>query len=1211
MNTSQIKNFAIQSRNILKTGVLNRILTLGFDKEGALTVDRPVKIQGATVFMGQLREENFYDAWVSLEERIVKHGVKGVCEEAAYTWFNRLVAIRIMQKNEFIEPVMQYVSQETRIPIIVDQARSGRLSLKMNAQDEAKLNELLRDSTKTNEQFNLLISAYCLANPVIFNCFGGIEKHISLLLPDNILSQGGFIDLLNNTPYLTEEDYTKSELIGWLYQFYISEKKDEVFAKKGKYTPDEIPAATQIFTPNWIVKYMVENTIGRIYLDNNPYADEIKDSLKYLVESVETTPKDAILKLDDLTEYKMIDNACGSGHILIEGFNLFYRMYKYEGYATRAAIQNILQKNIIGIDLDTRAKQLATFALLMTAARIDKSFLDCKVMPRVLDFPDPFIYRGGTMEDFLPHYFLGGNQKIINETVKAFELLKDADSLGSIMKFEISDETRAAIERSTAEWKKQEYINTDIAAAIPSMNTILALTEKYSAVVMNPPYMGGGSFDTTLSTYVRENYPHSRADLFAIFMDVATDRLVKNGKYGMINMHSWMFLSSFEDLRKTLLDEQHIDSLLHLGPRTFDELSGEVVQNTAFVITNTSLVNRTGVYFRLVEGRNCSDKELLFLEAQASQPESICFKNVVQNNFKKIPGCTIGYWLKDKTIDTFLNSKVSSLLDFRSGMSTTDNNRFLRQWFEPSFHRLGFNIDDIDKTESLPYKWYPYNKGGSFRKWYGNRELIVNWEHNGEEIKYWVVNNPNDPKTKSWSRRLFNIDKSFKESITWSALAGRSISLRYCEPGFMFDSKGASAFGNSSDLLFVMALLNSVVGEMYLDLLCPTLDFGVGNVAAVPLADSICKCHKVQIENKVKDCIAISKLDWDSHETAWDFRKNELILAQRWCGQNCADLDMLDEHEIKELKESVPTDGRKIAHCIWAYKNEWERKFNQLHSNEEELNRQFIEIYGLQDELTPAVSMDEITILQQGEVSIKNNQIVWHDDVIVKQFISYAIGCWMGRYRLDQEGLYIAHYPTDDEVCTYDYNGQEFEIDDDAIIPLMGTNNPFEDDNALQKLINFIKIVFGEDTMTENLNHIEHCLGKSLENYLIKDFWKDHKKMYQNRPIYWLFSSSKGAFQVLTYMHRMNPYTTERIRTKYLLPYIDYLKGRIEVDEARGVELSSVERQNLAKMKAALEECNEYHDRLHEVAIKAIDFDLDDGVVVNYAKFGDVLAKIK
>ena len=1206
MNTSQIKNFAIQSRNILKTGVLNRILTLGFDKDGALTVDRPIKIQGATVFMGQLREESFYDAWVSLEERIVKHGVKGVCEEAAYTWFNRLVAIRIMQKNEFIEPVMQYVSQETRIPIIVDQARSGRLSLKMNAQDEAKLNELLRDSTKTNEQFNLLISAYCLANPVIFNCFGGIEKHISLLLPDNILSQGGFIDLLNNTPYLTDEDYTKSELIGWLYQFYISEKKDEVFAKKGKYTPDEIPAATQIFTPNWIVKYMVENTIGRIYLDNNPYADEVKESMKYLVEPAEPTSKDAILKLDELTDYKMIDNACGSGHILIEGFNLFYRMYKYEGYATRAAIQNILQKNIIGLDLDTRAKQLATFALLMTAARIDKSFLDCKVMPRVFDFPDPFIYRGGTMEDFLPHYFLGGNQKIIKETIKAFELLKDADSLGSIMKFEISAETREAIRKSTEDWEKQEFLNPSIAEVIPSMQIILALTDKYSASVMNPPYMGSGKFDTVLSNYAASKYSAGKADLFSVFMLLASSIIDENGKYAMINMQSWMFLSSFEQLRMNIIEELHLDSMIHLGPRTFDELSGEVVQNTAFTITKNCRNHQGGTYFRLTEGKNCSEKESLFLSCLSNGLPKRCFSRVYQKRFEKIPGSIIGYWASDTVLDSFEKySPLSEVGDFRHGMSTSDNNRFLRYWEEVDFRRIGIGCKEM--SESYNYQWFPYLKGGSYRKWYGNNEYVVNWHNDGEEIK--EISNIKYPYLHgNLGFVLGGQMYFFKPGHTWSSLSSGNLGIRKFGNGFIFDAKGQCYFTrDESDGDYISAIFNSKVCQEYTRILSPTLDFNSGVISKIPFIVS----QKETIIQLTNLNVKISCQDWDAHETSWDFKKNELIRAQQLCGQNCADMDMLEEHEILELKDTVPTDSKLISHCIWAYKNDWTKKFEQLHSNEEELNRQFIDIYGLQDELTPDVPKDEITILQQGEISIKDDQIVWHDDVIVKQFISYAIGCWMGRYRLDKDGLNIAHYPADEEICTYGYKGNQFEIDDDAIIPMMGTNNPFEDDNALQKLINFVKMVFGEETMTENLNHIEHCLGKSLENYLIKDFWKDHKKMYQNRPIYWLFSSSKGAFQVLTYMHRMNPYTVERIRTKYLLPYIEYLKGRIEVDEARGVELSSVERQNLAKMKVALDECNEYHDRLHEVAIKAIDFDLDDGVVVNYAKFGDVVAKIK
>ena len=1173
MNTSQIKNFAIQSRNVLKEGVLNRILALGFDEKGNPSVDLPVKIQGGTIFMGQLREGGFYDAWTSLAERLEKKGIKEVCEEAAYTWFNRLVAIRIMQKNGFIEPVMQYASSDSRIPVIVDQARSGRLSLQMTAQDRNKLNELLRDSTKTNEQFNLLISAFCQANPVIFKCFGGIEKHIALLLPDNILSQGGFIDMLNNTPYLTDEDYSKSELIGWLYQFYISEKKDEVFAKKGKYTPDEIPAATQIFTPNWIVKYMVENTIGRIYLDNNPYADEIKESMKYLVEPSEPTPKDAILKLEDLTEYKMIDNACGSGHILIEGFNLFYRMYKYEGYSSRQAIENIFRKNIIGIDLDTRAKQLATFALLMTAAKVDKSFLDCKVMPRVLDFPEPFVYHGGTWEDFFPHYYLGCSEKVMKETRAAFELMKDARSLGSIMKFDLSAETRAAMEKATAEWEKKEYLPEDIATAVQSMKVILALTDKYSAAVMNPPYMGYGKFDACLVQYVNAQYPEGSADLFSVFMQTGMNSLVRCGKMGMINMQSWMFLSSFRSLRLLFLSDFTFDSMIHLGPHTFDELSGEVVQNTAFITTNYSGKNtKSGTFFRLISGRNCASKERMFLNKEH------CYRGVDQTRFAIIPGSPLGYWVSDKVLDAFQNNPSSgSVVLLREGIHTGNNDAYLRNWTEISFRTMYFEASKPSDI-ALPYKWIPYNKGGTARKWYGNNDLVVRFDEKSREQMF------NEPGYRSCG--LINC---FKEGGTWSSLSSGHFSIRYYPKGFMFDSKGQAVIGDK--FYEILTAFNTNVYQMLADILMPTLDYKCGDVKKLPYTP----VNNNQI-SLAKVCVEISQKDWDAHETSWAFKVNELVRIYR--GENAG--------------EGLLVNANRLEDIVTLYKEHWTEQFMQIHANEEELNRQFIEIYGLQDELTPDVPLNEITILQNGEISIVDNKIVWHDDVIIKQLISYAIGCWMGRYRLDKEGLYIAHRPTDDEICTYDYNGFKFEIDDDAIIPLMGKDNPFEDDNALQKCINFLKYVFGGDSfLTKNMNYVEHCLGKPLEDYLIKDFWKDHKKMYQNRPIYWLFASKKGAFQVLTYMHRMNPYTVERIRTKYLLPYIEYLKGRIEVDEARGADLSTVERKNLQKMKAALEECNEYHDRLHEVALAAIDFDLDDGVVVNYAKFGDVLSKIK
>lgn len=1190
MNTTPLKNFAIQSRNLLRQGVLDRILTLGFDRAGNVIVSEPIKIQGGTVFMDKILDEEFHDAWQELKTKIAAKGIKEVCEEAAYTWFNRMVAIRIMQKNHFIEPVMEYVNSDSRMPVIVAQARAGRLTMPLSAHNREKLDNLLADPTQIDAQFALLIAAFCESDPVIYKCFGGIEKYISLLLPDNILASGGFVDLLNNTTFITQEDYEKSELIGWLYQFYISEKKDEVFASKEKVAKEDIPAATQIFTPNWIVKYMVQNTIGRIYLDNNPYST-LEEKMQYLVKPAEATPEDAILRIDDIKEYKLIDPACGSGHILNEGFDLLYEMYMEEFYSPRMAIENIFRNNLIGIDLDTRAKQLATFALLMKAAQKDRSFLDAKVMPRVLDMPEPFSYPAG-VEEFLPHYFLGGSKDAIKETAEAFRLLEQAQNLGSIMKFEISDATRHLISTRTQEWKDREFIPEVISQAIPSMEIILALTDKYSSVVANPPYMGSGNMNADLSKYVKEHYEEGKADLFSVFMIVAKDMLAPSGKYGMINMQSWMFLSSFEKLRTNLLKHSKIDNMLHLGPRTFDELSGEVVQNTAFVFTNLEDEQSCGIYYRLVDGKNCSDKEQMFLSHIAGNPDGqkIYFPDVCQKDFEKIPGSPIGYWVNSSLVETFdSTSKIGSLFDVKSGLSTGNNDLFIRHWHEIDIHKFCLTFSE-KKEERIHYKWIPYSKGGGVQKWYGNNYLVVNWENEGNEMR-------------NLGLAVFrNESFYFKSGITWSGMASSYVSYRMIPMGYIFDSnKGPMIFAKQTvpSLSFLIGFLNTQVSNLITNILNPTVSTQIGDIVKIPVK---IVSNKVKAIEQISDQnIAISKQDWDAHETSWDFQRSPLL-------------------------DIEPTDGEQshpesLKWRIAQYKRKWESLFHQLHSNEEELNRQFIEIYGLQDELHPEVPMDEITILQQGEIrffpcpgsdSMYGAAIEWNDDVLMKQLLSYAIGCWMGRYRLDKPGLHIAHpNPSEEEVCSYDVNGFRFEIDDDGIIPLMEHQNPFEDDNALQKIVNFVKMVFGESTLTENLNLIEHSLGKSIEAYLMKDFWKDHKKMYQNRPIYWLFSSKKGAFQVLVYMHRMNPYTAEKVRTKYLLPYIDFLQTKIQQDRDRGADLSTIERKNLSKMETALEECLEYHDRLHKVADQRIGFDLDDGVIVNYAKFGDVLAKIK
>ena len=1169
METNQIKKFAQEARTMLQRGVRNRLLALGFDSNGHIAEkDMPVCGADHVVFMGRvIGDVSFYRKWMSLYERLQDKGVQYVCEEAAYTWFNRLMAIRILVKNGFADPVLEYQSDALRIPRIVTDARRGVLP-QMSEADRELLRELLEDDTKTTEQFAVLIVSYCKHQPILSACFGAVTDYTELLLPANILAEGGFVDMLDHTAFISDDDYRQSELIGWLYQFYISEKKDEVFASKEKVKAEDIPAATQIFTPNWIVKYMVQNTLGRIYLDNNPYAMDIKDRMAYLVQSDSPAPEASVFRYDDIHALTVADLACGSGHILNEAFDLLYTIYIEEGYNRRRAIEEIFRYNLLGIDLDLRAKQLAMFALLMKACQRDPSFLDAHCLPRVLDMGVATDVRRlnakSGVASLLTEFFAGAGKQLIAETIDALALMEQADNLGSIMRFTLSDTTRTAIALRMEEWKERGTDDEDMQTLLAAFEVILALTDKYAALVMNPPYMGSGNMNAVLSNYVKKNYEAGKADLFSVFMQVAEERLAENGKYGMINMQSWMFLSSFEKLRTHLLETLQIDSMLHLGPRTFDELSGEVVQNTAFVVTKHTPYT-TGTYFRLVDGKNCGDKERMFLAGENGYP------HVSQQNFEKIPGCPIGYWVSEKIFARFAgNLALSAVAKPCVGLQTADNARFLRYWHEVNLEKIGFGMKSADEAKESRKKWFPYNKGGNARRWYGNQELLVNWENDGEEIKSFkpaVIRNPS---------------YYFKSSIAWSLTSSIGTAFRYFPCGFIFDVNGMSLFTNNIGLI---SYLNTKLCTYFLSVINPTLASQIGNVAILPY------CHiNSDIETSLaKQNISISKSDWDAHETSWDFQENELVRLGKEQGEG--------SHRLSDLMD--------------AYREHWTEQFLQLHANEEELNRQFIEIYGLEDELTPDVPPEEITILQQGEISIENGQIIWHDDVLVKQFISYAVGCMMGRYRLDKPGLHIAHpNPTEEEVCTYTYNGQDFTTDEDGIVPLMTRDCSFPD-NASERFKQFLKVALGEDALTGNLNFVEAALGKDIESYFVKDFWKDHLARYQRRPIYWLFSSKKGAFQCIAYMHRMNPYTVEQIRNKYLLPHMEYLGDRITEMESRAAALTTKERKLLEKFRKDLDECREYHDRLHEVADRQIAFDLDDGVVVNYAKFGDVLAKLK
>ncbi len=1243
MDTNRIKRFATEARNILKAGIAAKITTLGFDKNGNVAEEnKPQLMQGGSLWNEQLQTEGFYYQWMSLYDRIQQKGINEVYEEAAYTWFNRLCAIRILQKNKLCSPVLAY-ADAARTPVIVDEARQGRIP-QMKEELRQRLVELLDDDTKVTEQFAILITAWCHDNPIINQCFGSIADYTELLLPNNILAEGGFVDMLNHTEFITDEDFQSPELIGWLYQFYISERKDEVFAKKGKFEADEIPAATQIFTPNWIVKYMVQNTVGRIYLDNNPYETQLQKKWQYLIEPSEKPSNDTALKYDELTDLKVADLACGSGHILNECFDLLYDLYIAEGYGRGEAVENIFSHNLTGIDLDTRAKQLSQFALLLKACQKDAAFADAHILPHVMDMAhvNPKMDEKALSKACLE--FMGGYEDVAGEMLaEDFELLKEAEDLGSIMCFNNDKEYLSMLRHQYAEWTENgtDDCPENIKQLLPGVQVILALTENYHVLVMNPPYMKSGNMNSVLSKYVKDNYEEGKADLFSVFMQMGMERLIDGGKMAQINMQSWMFLSSFEKLRNIFLHNYIIDNMLHLGPRTFDELSGEVVQNTAFVITKPHdpyggitlseikalsqsekeiwkqrfsectdkdmdewfLGTPKGIYYRLVDGKNCADKEQLFLANKDGNEDGnrIYYPNVEQMNFEKIPGAPIGYWVSPKIQEIFTsNLALSAVASPCVGLQTADNARFLRLWFEPSYSRIGFDCKNAALAARSQKKWFPTTKGGTFRRWFGNMYYVVNWENDGEELtnfKGSVIRN-------RW--RYFT-----KCGATWSTIASGKPSFRYFDKSWLFETKGSVCFPEDEKKNnIIMGYLNSPLVSAFLQTLAPTLDYHEGPMGRIPYID----IEDSNLSDLVKQNIALSKSDWDAHETSWDFQRNELLSIDT--STYTENIDYKIEKHFEETGEhiSISPAAPQLGSLEWRmeqYKTKWERKFMQLHKNEEELNRQFIDIYGLQDELTPDVPLNEITILQQGEINVKENGIIWNEDVMTKQLISYAVGCMLGRYRLDKPGLHIVHpNPTDEEIAPYEYNGEQWEIDDDGIMPLMPNDCGFSD-NASARFADFIRVALGNEEHVANLNYAEQCLGKTLEQYFVKDFWKDHKKMYQNRPIYWLFSSKKGAFQVIAYMHRMNAYTAERVRSKYLLPYTEHLEAEIDKLDARRAELSTKETKQLQALQKQLDECREYHERLQVVAEQAISFDLDDGVVVNYAKFGDILQKIK
>lgn len=1177
MNTSALKRFAQQARNILKSGVEKQLIQWGYNPKTKRFETEPQVIGGGALFGSKMIEDtDFNSKWQALRSAVQAKGAGQVVEEAAYTWFNRLMAIRILAKNGYIPAQMEYTSAESRITTIVQAARQG-ITPRLDENGQRIFRSLIEDDTRETELFSLLITAYCYENELLQRIFGRIDDYTGLLLPADILAQNGFIELLNTTDAISDEDYTRVELIGWLYQFYISEKKDEVFKSfknKKKAEAEDIPAATQIFTPNWIVKYMVENTVGRLWLDLNPDS-RLRESMCYLVENPDVKAEPVVT---EVAEIKLLDPACGSGHILVEGFDRLFAMYREEHYTAREAVDSIFARNLFGLDIDLRAAQLAQFALLLKAAAVDRSVITRNITPHVYAMPDKAIFTEQEVEDFLGRE----GKEFVEPLREALQLMEQSQNLGSIMKFNIPPQARQAIASRYKHWTKHNAANIleqELWQRIkPYIEVLLVLTQKYEAVAANPPYMGSGNMNDDLKKYINDNYSKSKADLFSVFMEVCMQICKPRALMGMINMHSWMFLSSFEALRKYFIEHYHFENMLHLGPRTFDELSGEVVQNAAFVMRNCKSV-ATGVYYRLVDGGNCSAKETMFMNGENR------YANISQSNFEKIPGSPIAYWVSEKGVESFKIKSLGEVAHLKQGLSTTDNDRYVRYWSEVDINNIFFCATSRIEAQESKSKWFPFNKGGGFRKWFGNNQLVVNFKNDGEEIKQDVKNKY--PYLKGNTDFVVkNQAYYFNEGITWSAISSGCISLRRFPSGFICADKGQGLFCDSNLINYYCSLLNSKIATYFLSFISPTLDFNAGYVSKVPA-----KVSQVDIIDSLSlDNITISKSDWDSRETSWDFQQSPLIATG-----------------YVSLEQAYNGWVEKVT-----------QDFVQLHANETELNRIFIDIYGLQDELTPEVKLKDITILQDeldtkafGDATELQEKLPIKTDVVMGQLISYAVGCMMGRYRLDKGGLHIAHpNPSDEEVAPYTFNGCTFQIDEDAIIPLMDNSVSFTD-NALARLKEFFALVWGEEELVNTLNCVEQGLGTDLESYLVKVFWKEHCKRYQKRPIYWLFASPKGAFQVLTYMHRMNRFTVEKIRSHYLLKHISNLENRVAMLQSNEASLNTAERRLLEKLQKDLAECRAYDLELKEVADAQIEFDLDDGVAVNYDLFKKVVAPIK
>lgn len=1142
MDTAQLKKFAQNARKSLMGTVEAKL--------------------GAVLAPDSLARRENKSAISALEGLIKEIGKEQVIEKVAYIWFNRFCALRFMDVNHYSKIGVVSPAENQTQPEILAEAKMGYYDDSIvNPQTKEQINKLL--NTSQDDAYKTLLVAYCNSfNKLMPFMFERINDYTELLIPDNLLAQNSVLSQTIET--LNAENCKDVEVIGWLYQYYISEKKDEVFAdlKKGKkISKENVPAATQIFTPKWIVSYMVENSVGKLWLESHP-DNKLQSQFKYYLESAEQED-DVKVKLEELKnkdlkpqDIKVLDPACGSGHILVTAFSVLFEIYKSIGYQENEIPEMILKNNLYGLDICDRAAQLAQFAVMMKAREYDRNIFN-----KVKDLHICSIKDTDWIDVWVEKELLQGvkDEKYAKEQIDLLKnTFRDAKEYGSILDVKGIDfdfwEERLTFIRNLAQ---QQNNTPKIKGRLPyTLKQARIMQQKYECVIANPPYMGNKGMSLKLSEYVKKKYPMSKGDMFAVFKEVILNHTKQNYYSATVNQHSWMFLSSYESLREQLLNNAFIDTMLHLGTRAFEELAGEVVQTTTYITRKVKLPEYIGRFVKLTEYPNAKLKEEKYLEF--NQGDIYYCK---QNGFHSIPGSPIAYWASDRVREIFKNEeKISDYADVITGMTIGDNNLYMRFWYESNINRINFNEKDYDAIDLSEKNWIPYLKGGGYRKWYGLYEFIVNWAQSA---------NFNRPKTTMK-------DKYLLKGITWSFLTSYAFSARFFNYGFLWDVAGSPMFLiNNENLNYICGLLATNITRYFLNLVNPTLNFQAVEVAAMPLIFN--KNLKIQIDNIVEQNIQISKDDWDSFETSWDF----------------------EQHPLLRFKENG-----KVEDSFNKWKEYKQEQFNKLKANEEELNRLFIEIYGLQDEMTPEVDDKDITVRKADEIRE------------IESLMSYAVGCMLGRYSLDKKGLVFAGGEFNKD------NYKTFKADDDAIIPILSEH--YFSDDITERFKKFIKIAFGDKYYEENLEYIASVLGKknnetaddTIRNYFLKDFYNDHVKMYQKRPIYWLFSSKNGNFNALIYLHRYNKDTVNRILNNYLREY----RGKLEQSIHNDKQLLTTSASDKDKSKAQKEieiaqkivnEVTDYErDILYPLATERKEIDLDDGVKVNYLKFGKALKDI-